>query len=244
MTEKYIPIKDTEKYVSEDSFPIIGKQFFKAFLEIGNLQPHENFLDVGSGVGRIAIPLTSYLKDGKYEGFDIHSEGIEWCRKNIESKYPNFSFRKVNVYNSHYNETGKILASDFQFPYPNDSFDFVNLSSVFTHMLPKDMENYFSEISRILKKNGRCCITYFLLNSESLSNMENKKTALNFKFSFDGFRSNVKIEPEKAIAYEEKYIRKLYQKHYLEIMEPIYYGKWSGRKACRMGQDVIFAIKN
>lgn len=48
------------------------------------------------------------------------------------------------------------------------SFDFVFLTSVFTHLLPEDMNNYFSEVVRVLTHARRCLITYFLLTFESL----------------------------------------------------------------------------
>lgn len=36
-----------------------------------DLAPHHHVLDVGCGIGRIAIPLTQYLSpEGRYEGFD------------------------------------------------------------------------------------------------------------------------------------------------------------------------------
>jgi len=38
----------------------------------GNLQPDQQVLDIGSGIGRIARALTTYLsKDGQYRGFDV-----------------------------------------------------------------------------------------------------------------------------------------------------------------------------
>ena len=41
------------------------------------LQPGHRVLDVGCGVGRLAVALTSYLNtDGRYEGFDIVPEQI------------------------------------------------------------------------------------------------------------------------------------------------------------------------
>ena len=46
-------------------------------------------LDVGCGIGRMAIPLARYLNtDGKYEGFDIIPENIAWCQRAITPRYP------------------------------------------------------------------------------------------------------------------------------------------------------------
>jgi len=85
---------------------------------------------------------------------------IDWCRRKISSKYPNFHFQFADIFNGVYNPKGKIKPVEYKFPYENESFDFVFVKSVFTHMLPQDMEHYFSEIARVLRKDGRCLITF------------------------------------------------------------------------------------
>ena len=47
-------------------------------------------LDVGCGTGRMAVPLTGYLSDEEYEGFDLMPEVIEWCQENITPDIPTF----------------------------------------------------------------------------------------------------------------------------------------------------------
>jgi len=157
-------------FIGCGDFKKTGEEFFHYFIEFGELKPNEKVLDVGCGNGRMAVPLIGYIKgEGLYEGFDIVVEGINWCKKSITSKYPHFHFQVADLYNKEYNPKGKYKASEYKFLYENDSFDFVFLTSVFTHMLPQDMENYFSEIARILKRNGRCLMTFFLLNEESVN---------------------------------------------------------------------------
>ena len=120
------------------------------------------------GIGRVAIPLTQYLdKDVCYEGFDIVSSGIEWCQEKITWRYPNFHFELVDLHNSYYNPSGTASASDFRFPYEDGSFDFAFSTSVFTHMLPADVEHYLAEASRVLRLGGRLLATFLLLNEES-----------------------------------------------------------------------------
>jgi len=216
---------------------------FYYFVTLGKLKPNERFLDVGCGSGRMAVPLVSYLEGGNYEGFDINSEGIKWCKENIQSKHPNFKFRQVDIYNQHYNNKGKYKASEFKFPYENEMFDFISLTSVFTHLVPHDLENYLSEIVRVLKINGRCLITYFLLNSQSCKSIEKKTVMVNFRHEMDGYTTVNKTDPERAIAYDEKVIRNLYQKYNLELIEPIYYGTWSDRKDGISAQDIIISVK-
>jgi ubiquinone/menaquinone biosynthesis C-methylase UbiE len=52
-------------------------------------------------------------------------------------------------------------AAQYPFPFADSSFDFVYLVSVFTHMLPADMEHYLSEISRVLKPAAKCAVSFF-----------------------------------------------------------------------------------
>src|SRR5688572_13819673 len=67
-------------FVGGGNFEGIGKGFLHYFTELGGLQPEEKVLDVGCGIGRMAIPLTGYLsKTSEYHGFDIVKAGITWC---------------------------------------------------------------------------------------------------------------------------------------------------------------------
>ena len=232
-------------FIGDGDFKAIGEDFVQYFIELCGLKPNERVLDVGCGVGRMAIPLTKYLdKNGSYEGFDIVKGGIDWCVKNISSKYPGFHFQVADIFNKYYNPGGKYKSCEYKFPYENESFDFIFLTSVFTHMFPQDMENYFSEITRVLRKRGRCFITFFLLNGESLKLIDAKRSAADFKYVFEGYYTTDKNTPEAAIGYDEHFIRKLYDKYGLIIEEPIRYGSWCGREKFLSYQDIIIASKD
>lgn len=233
-------------FVGGGDFKVIGNEFFRYFVEIGGLKPHEKILEVGCGIGRMAVPLMGYLKKekgGSYEGFDIVDHGIDWCQKKITRTAPHFHFQLADIYNYGYNPCGKYPADKYQFPYENESFDFVFLTSVFTHMLPSAVENYFFEINRVLKPRGRCFITYFLLNRESMELINTQSSAIDFKFKVNGYRIKDPDIPEAAVAYDEKYIRELYQKNNLYITPPIHYGSWCSRKNSLSYQDIVLAIK-
>jgi SAM-dependent methyltransferase len=224
-------------------FNKVGEEFLQHFVKLGGLQPHERVLDVGCGTGRMALPLTRYLAKGSYEGIDIDGPSIKWCQKNYTSRYPSFHFHFADIYNKMYNPTGRCRASEYEFPFESSSFDFVFLTSVFTHMLPQDLDNYFSEVVRVLKPGGRCLITYFLLNPESLGLIDAGASRFAFEHDLPGCRVEDKDVPENAVAYEEGTIRSLYQKHNLNLSEPIRFGRWCGRESGLSWQDMTVARK-
>jgi ubiquinone/menaquinone biosynthesis C-methylase UbiE len=231
-------------FIGGGDFRKIGDEFFKYFVELGGLKPDHKVLDVGCGIGRMAVPLTKFLTNGSYEGFDIVHKGIKWSNKTISTRYPNFRFQLADVYNKLYNPSGKHIASEYRFPYTDESFDFVFLTSVFTHMLPRDLNNYFSEIIRVLKPKGKAFITYFLINGESRKLISQNLSRFEFKLQNEGYWTTSHITPESAIAYEEEYMRNLYKTHGMMITEPIQYGSWPGRKQYLSFQDIVIAEKN
>lgn len=133
----------------------VGKTFANKFASF--LKPNTKVLEIGCGCARIAQALPD---DIIYEGFDIFEDAIEFCNT---INRPNYTFKWVNLYNTHFNKGGKIEAQDFIFPYENNTFDFIFLTSVFTHVMPEVVEHYLSEIQRVLKPGGDCVFTCYLL---------------------------------------------------------------------------------
>src|SRR5262249_183649 len=129
------------------------------------------------------------------------------------------------------------------FPFANDHFDLVFLTSVFTHMLPDDLAHYLQEIARVLKPNGTSLITYFLLNAESGALIRAGQGCHTFPFERGHCAVKVDDRPEEAIAYDEGFIRGLYPERGLRVVEPIHYGNWCGRSHFVDGQDIIIATK-
>lgn len=232
-------------FVGDDDFKKIGLEFKNYFIELAGLKPGAKVLDVGCGIGRMAIPLTGYLSEGgEYWGFDIARKGVEWCQNHVSSVFKNFHFQHSDVYNKHYNPRGTVEARQFRFPFDAGFFDFVFLTSVFTHMLPTDMERYLSEISRVLKPGGSCLITFYLINDESEDLMKSGRSSMDFRYKIDDCFSSNKKNPEAAIAYRESHIIELFNKYGLSISQPIHYGSWCERNNYLSWQDLIVARKD
>jgi SAM-dependent methyltransferase len=134
------------------------------------------------------------------------------------------------------------MASDFKFPYRDETFNLVFATSVFTHILPSGVVNYFSEIVRVLKHDGRFYSSFFLLTPKSLSMMASRKSV----YVFHPYTETVSVEelgnPELGVAYQEAFIRNLYQKNNLEIKQ-LYYGSWFGQEKDAGLQDIIVGLK-
>ncbi len=231
-------------FIGGGDFAKTGESYLNFFIDVCGLTSDSHVLDVGCGVGRMAIPLTRYLSPmGQYQGFDVVKPGIEWCRKTITSRFPNFQFEWVDIYNKTYNSAGRLVPADFRFPYEDQQFDFVFLTSVFTHMLPRELEHYLLEIKRVLKPDAPCLVTYFLLNEESRRAISGGESQLEFKYDAGGCLSISQEAPESAVAYDEEAILSLYRRMTLALDGPIRYGSWCGRRDARRFQDVIVARK-
>lgn len=236
------PPPDAERAIGAGDFTAIGEAFLGYAIDLAGLRPHHRVLDVGCGLGRMAIPLTRYLRgQGSYEGFDVEGNRVAWCQRNITRRYPRFHFQRVDVGNKAYNPAGRQAASAFSFPYPDAAFDLVLLASVFTHMLEGDMRRYLAEIARVLRPGGRCLATYFLLNDESERLLAEGHGTLRFLVRGDGCRYVDERVPEGAIAWQETLVRRLHEESGLRLLEPVRYGSWPGRDRFFSYQDIAIA---
>ncbi|HUR21916.1 MAG TPA: class I SAM-dependent methyltransferase [Vicinamibacterales bacterium] len=227
------------------TFRDTGREFLRHFIDIGRLTPSDRVLDVGCGVGRMAVPLTGFLDErGHYRGFDVMADAVAWCQSEITTRDPRFEFRHVDLHNPAYNRGGGTHASDFVFPYDDASFDFVFLTSVFTHMLPADVRRYLAEIGRVLVPGGRCFATLFLLNAESLALLRSGLSPVyHFRHRLEECRTLDARTPENAVAYEEDRMRGWFRASGLEWAGRPVYGTWCTRLGGLSLQDIVVARK-
>lgn len=216
-------------FTGSGGYESIGLQFFGHFQKFGDITPDSAILDIGSGIGRMAVPFTSYLSEkGRYEGFDIVKLGVDWCTKNISARYPNFNFRCIPLKNDLYYLGTDQRAAQMVFPYQDNTFDFVFLSSVFTHMMPEDVENYIGQIHRVLKPGKKCFATFFVLDQQSENAMNNG--AKQFPFAYGHYSLMDKSVKEANIAFKKEYLMDLLKAHNFEITNFVR-GNWSGLEA-------------
>lgn len=230
-------------YTGTGNFLKAGELYLSYFIQYGDLKPQHRVLDVGCGIGRMALPLTRFLDaTGSYEGFDIVETGIKWCRENITARYSNFRFQLVSLQNDLYSSSGD-KAAEFTFPYKNQEFDFVFLTSVFTHMVPEEVENYMKEIERVLKPGGRCFATFFVFGKQTPP-ITHKRY-----FTFPVDHGHYKLMDPRVksanVAFDFDYLsRKLAKENQLNIIDFIP-GYWRDmeRKDERDFQDIVIFKK-
>jgi ubiquinone/menaquinone biosynthesis C-methylase UbiE len=224
----------------EKQYKEVNEEFMRYFVELGGIQPHHRVLDVGCGPGVMGARLTRFLlPSGTYCGMDIVRAGIDWGQRNITSRFPNFRFVHVDVLNKHYNPRGRLSPSEFRFPFDDAEFDFVYLKSVFTHLLPETIAHYLCEVRRVLKCNGRCLATLFLLNDVSTALIDHGKAAVPFPDKFAECRVSDAKFPETAVAVPEEEFLQRCDESAMRVEGNIHYGSWCGRTEFMSFQDIV-----
>ncbi|HEU0025284.1 MAG TPA: class I SAM-dependent methyltransferase [Thermoleophilaceae bacterium] len=220
-------------------FERLGREFLDLFVRLGGLRPDDRVLDIGCGPGRMAVPLTGYLSAaGGYAGFDIVRAEVGWCQAHLTPRFPNFRFELADVYNARYNPNGTRAPDHFRFPYPDEAFDFVFATSVFTHMLGPEVEHYVEELTRVLRPGGRALLTWFLLTEESHAHLETGDGRFSFAHPIGPALVNDLASPEAAVAYPEAWVAERIAAHGLRIVS-FHPGGWCGHAQPETWQDTV-----
>jgi SAM-dependent methyltransferase len=168
-TNRFLPHPPPDSiFVGDGDYRAIGAEFLGHFVRIGRLQSHERVFDIGCGIGRMAVPLTQYLdpERGSYDGVDPVMDGILWCAQTITPAYPRFRFQRLDIAHPLYNPQGSLPGNEVRFGFPNQSFDFITMTSVATHLPPDELVVYLNEAARLLAPGGRLFLTAFALDGQ------------------------------------------------------------------------------
>jgi len=218
-------------FCGDGDYRAIGAEFLGHFVARGGLAPHERVLEIGSGVGRMAVPLTQYLDEsGSYDGIDIVADGIAWCRDTITPVYPAFNFHHLDCAHPLYNPDGSLPTTETRLPFADGSFDFICMISLLTHLEMAEVGHYAREAARLLAPGGRCFATAFLVNPPARAALVAGGGALAFDPSAPGpvWYADPSA-PSAAVAFDEDALLELFLRAGLRRRPGAEYGHWSGR---------------
>lgn len=140
-TNSHLPTDEGMSDAIGGDFDYVGRAEVAALKRFG-LQPHHRLIDVGCGSGRLAVPLSTYLK-GPYSGFDIVEDLIVHARKVV--KRPDWRFDTVD---------------HIGIPEPDGCADMVCFFSVLTHLLHEQSYWYLEEAKRVTKPGGTIVVSF------------------------------------------------------------------------------------
>ena len=222
---------------------MVDKAGYLEFLQIGQSnffllkqfgldleKPNSHLLDMGSGYGRLVAGILVGIGGdfkGNYTGMDILRRHVAWCESSYHKFYPGrVNFIHMDVYNSRYNPMGAVKPVDYQIPAAQNTYSFVSLFSVFTHMHENEIFHYLNEFERVLRPGGKVVATIFLYNKERLNRViETGYGSLEYN---DHTRIKDREDPLFAIVFEESwFLNQIVTRSGLEV-EKVLYGNALG----------------
>jgi cyclopropane fatty-acyl-phospholipid synthase-like methyltransferase len=133
-----------EEVVGRGPFDLIGR-IELGLLRMAGLSPGDTLLDLGCGVGRLAVHAIPALGTGHYIGLDISQTMLDRAQQRIGEQIPKPACRISWV-----RHASSVL------PFEDASLDMMCAFSVFTHMEHEDSYRYLKDARRIVRPNGRC----------------------------------------------------------------------------------------
>lgn len=229
---RFMPVPPPElMFCGDGDFRAIGAEFLERLVSDAGLAPGGRVLDIGCGIGRLALPLTQYLDEsGSYDGVDPVAAGIAWCAETITALYPRVRFRHLDLQHPLYNPRGALPTAGTRLPFVDASFDRICLISVLTHLNLPEVLHYAAEVARLLAPGGCCLATAFQMNPPARAALAAGRGRLRFDADADGPVYYADPDaPLAAVAFDEDAFLEKFLRHGLRRRSPAQYGCWSGR---------------
>jgi SAM-dependent methyltransferase len=187
-----------------------GYNFWLYCFAKGLCRLDSQIVEIGCGYGRKPAHLRNFTLagerfTGRYVGIDIDPELLDYARSHFPPE--RFEFLQTTQGSRTYAGTSPEKGQTYSFPLPDCSQDFVFSTSLFTHLLVEQLENYLSESIRVLKPGGSIFMNYFCYDHMA------QQGALSGRWTFAHQIGPARVEslrsPEAAVAYTRDFLETL-----------------------------------
>ncbi|HKY41607.1 MAG TPA: class I SAM-dependent methyltransferase [Pyrinomonadaceae bacterium] len=141
--DNYARDVQADQVVGHGDFDLIGRTEL-ALLQMEGLKPDHTLVDLGCGVGRLAVHVIPTMAGGSYIGIDISQTMLKRAKARIAEAVPAPACRIEWV---------KQTTPHFELP--ENSVDMMCAFSVFTHMEHEDSYRYLKGALSVVKPGGR-----------------------------------------------------------------------------------------
>jgi SAM-dependent methyltransferase len=177
-----------------------GMKTMLTLMERGLMNMDSRIVDIGCGCGRLAHALGRSGFRGSYDGIDVDTEMLAWCKEHLGTD--SVRFHHADVFSAIYNPSGQ--KGPYRLPLADGSTDLVTAQSLFTHLLEDDFRNYLNEVARVLEVGGQTYLSVFCL--EDMADLG----LVGGRWSLEQRVGNAHVEsleyPEAATAYTREFI--------------------------------------
>jgi SAM-dependent methyltransferase len=187
-----------------------ARNFWYYMMDKGLVALDSDVVDIGVGCGRYAHHLRDYdfkgeRFTGQYTGIDIDEEMLAWCRAHFDSE--RFSFIKSSHSSATYrNQSGQ--KAFYSIPLEDQSRDLVFSTSLYTHLLEDELQNYCAEAFRILRPGRSMAMYVFCLDFPPPTFM----TRHTFAHRIGAAAVESLANPEAAVAYDSAFLIEMCRK--------------------------------
>jgi SAM-dependent methyltransferase len=236
-------LRQSGPFQSVNHFFASSFEYFRHLLHYTNITPESRVMDFGCGLGRMAIPFSVFLdkERGFYCGLDTDGTVIERDKAMFAGR-PTIEFRHVDVFNKHYNPTGRPAAEALAKERFDAPFDVAFLFSVFTHILSADLDTIVGFLAANLAPKGEIFSTWFLIDDATQAAIDAGKASRRFATRHGTARIDLPENPEAAVAYPLEEALAAFRRAGFTDVRP-HFGTWRGKDGVDswLWQDGILA---